>query len=68
MPPGGGYPIEDFLEAIETLEPTAIIGLSGQPGLFTQDAIATMARLNEHPIVFALSNPTVNAECTAEQA
>jgi len=61
-------PIEDFLEAIETLEPTAIIGLSGQPGLFTQDAIATMARLNEHPIVFALSNPTVNAECTAEQA
>ena len=61
-------PIEDFLEAIETLEPTAIIGLSGQPGLFTEDAIATMARLNEHPIVFALSNPTVNAECTAEQA
>lgn len=61
-------PIEDFPEAIETLEPTAIIGLSGQPGLFTQDAIATMARLNEHPIVFALSNPTVNAECTAEQA
>ncbi|MEE4161092.1 MAG: NAD-dependent malic enzyme [Woeseiaceae bacterium] len=61
-------PVEDFLEAIETLEPTAIIGLSGQPGLFTRDAIATMARLNEHPIVFALSNPTVNAECTAEQA
>jgi len=61
-------PVEDFLEAIETLGPTAIIGLSGQPGLFTREVIGAMARLNEHPIVFALSNPTVNAECTAEQA
>ena len=45
------------VEAIETIEPTAIIGLSGRPGLFTQDVIRAMARLNEHPVVFALSNP-----------
>jgi malate dehydrogenase (oxaloacetate-decarboxylating)(NADP+) len=61
-------PIDSFLEAVEALQPTAIIGLSGQPGLFTQEVIETMARLNERPVVFALSNPTANSECTAEQA
>ncbi|MDJ0916581.1 MAG: NAD-dependent malic enzyme [Woeseiaceae bacterium] len=59
---------DDFQHAIETLEPTAIIGLSGQPGLFNQRVVETMASINERPIVFALSNPTAKAECTAEQA
>ena len=61
-------PIDDFLNAIDALQPTAIIGLSGQPGLFTRQVIEAMARINERPIVFALSNPTANSECTAEQA
>lgn len=61
-------PIDDFLGAVKALKPTAIIGLSGQPGLFTREVIATMAELNERPIVFALSNPTANSECTAEEA
>ena len=61
-------PIDSFVDAIRALRPTAIIGLSGQPGLFTQEVIETMATLNERPIVFALSNPTANSECTAEQA
>ena len=61
-------PSSDFLEAVEVLKPTAIIGLSGQPGQFTQPVIEAMAKLNESPIIFALSNPTANAECTAEQA
>jgi malate dehydrogenase (oxaloacetate-decarboxylating)(NADP+) len=60
--------IADFLEAVETLEPTAIIGVSGQPKTFTQPVVEAMARLNERPIVFALSNPTSKAECTAEEA
>ncbi len=59
---------DDFLAAVKTLKPTAIIGLSGQPGLFTQQVIETMANINDRPIIFALSNPTANAECTAEQA
>jgi malate dehydrogenase (oxaloacetate-decarboxylating)(NADP+) len=59
--------IDDFLEAIKTLEPTAILGLSGQPGSFTQDIIEAMSAINERPIIFALSNPTSKAECTAEQ-
>jgi malate dehydrogenase (oxaloacetate-decarboxylating)(NADP+) len=57
-----------LLTAVEALHPTAIIGVSGQFGAFTQPVLAAMARLNEQPIVFALSNPTSKAECTAEQA
>jgi malate dehydrogenase (oxaloacetate-decarboxylating)(NADP+) len=58
----------DFLEAVERLKPAAIIGVSGQPQTFTQPILAAMARINERPIVFALSNPTSKAECTAQQA
>jgi malate dehydrogenase (oxaloacetate-decarboxylating)(NADP+) len=60
--------LPDLLTAVEALHPTAIIGVSGQFGAFTQPVLAAMARLNEQPIVFALSNPTSKAECTAEQA
>jgi malate dehydrogenase (oxaloacetate-decarboxylating)(NADP+) len=60
--------LPDFLTAVEALRPTAIIGVSGQPATFTQAVLAAMARLNDRPIVFALSNPTSKAECTAEQA
>ncbi|MCL4266741.1 MAG: NAD-dependent malic enzyme [Anaerolineae bacterium] len=61
-------PLTTFLEAVETLRPTAIIGVSGMPRMFTQPVVEAMARLNEKPIIFALSNPTANSECTAEQA
>ena len=61
-------PVGDFLEAVKTLRPTAIVGLSGAAGAFTTDVIEAMAAINARPIIFALSNPTANAECTAEQA
>jgi malate dehydrogenase (oxaloacetate-decarboxylating)(NADP+) len=61
-------PLTDFAQAIEDLQPTAIIGCAGQPGVFSEEAVRSMAKLQERPIVFALSNPTSNAECTAEQA
>ena len=60
--------ITNFLEAVEKLKPTVIIGVSGQAQTFTQPVIEAMARINQHPIIFALSNPTSKAECTAEQA
>ena len=61
-------PVSDFLQAIESLKPTAIVGVSGMPRTFTKPIVEAMARLNPHPIVFALSNPTSKAECTAEEA
>ena len=61
-------PVENLLEAVKELKPTAIIGVSGQPQTFTQEIVEEMARLNERPIIFALSNPTSKSECTAEQA
>lgn len=60
--------LTDFLAAVESIKPTAIIGASGQPRTFTQPVLEAMARFNKRPIVFALSNPTSKAECTAEEA
>jgi len=60
--------IPDFFSAVEALKPTAIIGVSGQPRAFTRPVLEAMARYNERPMVFALSNPTSKSECTAEEA
>lgn len=61
-------PDMDFVEAIKTLKPDALIGATGAAGIFTCEVITAMAEVNEHPVIFALSNPTANAECTAEDA
>ena len=58
----------NFLEVVKKIKPTVIIGVAGQPNVFTIEVIKAMAKNNENPIIFALSNPTTKSECTAEEA
>jgi malate dehydrogenase (oxaloacetate-decarboxylating)(NADP+) len=61
-------PLKDLAKTIETLKPTVLIGVSTKGGAFNQRVVEAMSRVNERPVIFALSNPTDKAECSAEQA
>jgi malate dehydrogenase (oxaloacetate-decarboxylating)(NADP+) len=61
-------PSKDLVETIERLRPSILIGVSTKGGAFTQQVVELMSKLNDRPIIFALSNPTNKAECSAEQA
>lgn len=58
----------DLVSAIEVFRPTVLVGACGHGAMFTRAVIEAMARNCRQPVVFALSNPTAKAECTAEQA
>ncbi len=57
-----------FMQALETIRPHVLIGATGAPGTFTREIVEKMAEINQRPVIFALSNPTSRAECTASQA
>lgn len=57
-----------FVEAIREIKPTAIVGVSAQAKAFNREVIELMSQINDLPIIFALSNPTSKAECTAQEA
>ena len=61
-------PSKSLVATIDAFKPTILIGVSTKSGAFTKEVVEAMSRLNERPIIFALSNPTDKAECTAEQA
>ena len=61
-------PTSTFVEAVEALKPTGIIGVSTVPKLFNREVIGAMARINQRPIIFPYSNPTSRSECSAEEA
>jgi malate dehydrogenase (oxaloacetate-decarboxylating)(NADP+) len=61
-------PTRDFVAAVESIKPTTIIGVSTIGGAFTRKVVEAMSRINDRPVILALSNPTEHAECTAEQA
>lgn len=49
-------------EVIDRLQPTILVGTTGQPGAFTEEAVRSMARSVERPLIMALSNPTSKTE------
>jgi malate dehydrogenase (oxaloacetate-decarboxylating)(NADP+) len=59
--------IRDLQSTVDTLQPTALIGASGLAGAFSEGVVRAMARYNERPLIFALSNPTSRAECSARE-
>ena len=61
-------PATDLLAAVQSLKPTALIGVSAQPNTFTEPVIRAMAAMHERPVIFPLSNPTSKSECSAEEA
>jgi len=62
------YMCPDLLSAIQSIEPSVLIGVSTQAGAFNETVCRTMAQLNERPVIFPLTNPTSMTECTAQQA
>ncbi|KAJ1654463.1 hypothetical protein IWQ61_005614 [Dispira simplex] len=63
-----GQQFKNLLDTMDYVKPTVLIGLCAQSGVFDAKVLQRMAKLNERPIVFPLSNPLDNAECTFEQA
>jgi malate dehydrogenase (oxaloacetate-decarboxylating) len=62
-PAGGGF---SLLEVVRSFRPTILVGVSGQPGAFTEEVVKQMHRHCSHPIVLALSNPTTKIEALPE--
>ncbi|MEJ2604568.1 MAG: NAD-dependent malic enzyme [Gammaproteobacteria bacterium] len=58
----------DFVGAIRAHRPQVLIGATGAPRTFTREIVELMTEINRRPVIFALSNPTSRAECTAEEA
>jgi len=68
-----GWDVKDpsritLAEAVANAKPTILLGTSGTPNSFSEEVVRTMARVNDRPIIFPLSNPTSKSECTPEQA
>ncbi|EOY33360.1 NADP-malic enzyme 4 isoform 3 [Theobroma cacao] len=61
-------PIKKLVDAVNGIKPTVLIGTSGVGRTFTKEVVESMAALNDKPIIFSLSNPTSQSECTAEEA
>ncbi|KAG1346609.1 NADP-dependent malic enzyme [Cocos nucifera] len=61
-------PVGNLLDAVKAIKPTVLIGSSGVGKTFTEEVVEAMTSFNEKPLILALSNPTSQSECTAEEA
>ncbi|XLR14834.1 NADP-dependent malic enzyme isoform X1 [Arachis ipaensis] len=61
-------PLNNLLDAVKVIKPTVLIGSSGVGRTFTKEVVQAMTANNEKPLIMALSNPTSQSECTAEEA
>jgi malate dehydrogenase (oxaloacetate-decarboxylating) len=55
-----------LLDVVRHAKPSVLIGVSGQPGAFTEQAVREMAKYSDRPVIFPLSNPTSRSEATAQ--
>lgn len=55
-----------LLDVVRNAKPSVLIGVSGQPGVFTEEVVREMARHSSRPVIFPLSNPTSRCEATAQ--
>ena len=60
--------MKSLSEVVDYVKPTILMGLSTIRGIFDESIVRKMASLNRDPIIFPLSNPSSNAECTFEEA
>jgi len=60
--------VKELSKIVASIKPLVLIGVSGVGGTFTKEVIEEMCKHNPHPVIFALSNPTDNSECTFEEA
>ncbi|XP_022650437.1 NADP-dependent malic enzyme-like isoform X3 [Varroa jacobsoni] len=58
----------DLHELVKRVKPTMLIGASAQTNAFNAQILQNMLEFSKRPVIFALSNPTIKAECTAEDA
>lgn len=63
-----GEQYQSLADVVDYVKPTILMGLSTIGGAFTPDMLKKMGQWNERPIIFPLSNPSDNSECTFEDA
>jgi malate dehydrogenase (oxaloacetate-decarboxylating) len=62
-PPNGAITL---LDVVRNVKPTVLIGVSGQPGTFTEQVVREMGKYTSRPVIFPLSNPTSRSEATPQ--